>query len=743
MMKLHIFALSASIALVGCNNEQTPVSGPVSLAAPAVVEKAAPAIPPLAERALDSRISAPAWLRKHMPADALAYARVPSLWGLVSAPKGSVLGGALNSKANVEAVVAARSSLGREIGPEGMKLDPVFTLMLQHLSSPIEAVVLKPAADQLFATNVLLTARLDLKTVEEVNALFDKPDAKKSGLRLEEPVTQEKPGKLLVGKTPLLMRFDAGNQRLFLLGGMMPDAALIDKAAAMPEQEPLMLKEEQQIDASGQGLFVWVNTEQLLPVLESMIPPAQMAQMKAVGLDKLKRVAVGMGVAGGKGRLSLLVNAPGLTIPGVPSGAEAPKVMANDLSLKASGTPGTVFILRLPSRASIEMAMTMMKASMKSDGERARFDQGLAKINQQLGFDLPDLFDVFGQEVVIFSDGLSEYFALGVRDDAKLTALLEKLKAKGVKLEDHTTAGTTITHMAMPDMSSQAFLNVSREKPGRNNLPPQVEGMLGRINSHIYWMREGHYLVFSTVPQDLMDRARYSKWMVIGDWLKETQKQPGEASVMQISTRLDDVPRKVYYTYLQGLVFLAEVAGSKFDPFSMPTAQELQLPNDGAYGLQITAGDSLYRIEMNYENNPIEFVASQNAATGAAVVGIMAAIAIPAYQDYKVRAVVSESMVEAASVRTWVTEIYAQNQRFPTAEEIDQKMTDRQIHSKWVSSIKVSADDGVIEIALQGQSQIDGETMTLAPAADSSGQLTWKCTSDTIATRHLPRSCRD
>ncbi len=732
MLNFRTFALSACITLVACSDESTPPPvAPTRLTEPQVTEPTPPAIPPLAERALDNRISAPAWLRERMPVDALAYARIPSFWGLVSAPKGSVLNKGLNSRANVDAVVATRAALGKNIGNE----DPVVRLLLQHLASPVEAVMLKPDVAQVFAANVLVTARLDLKTIEEVNALFENPPEQKGMLSLERPISKEQPGMLKAGELPLLMRFDAENQRLFLLGGMTLDTAVLDKATTLLKQAPLMQKEEQKIDASGQGVFAWVNTEQILPIL----PPEQIAQLQKSGLNKIKRIAVGAGVADGKGRLSLLLDAPGLSLAsmGIGGSTDATPLPANNLSLKASGKPGTVAILRLPDRASVDMAKNMMTLFMKGK-ELEDFNNGYAEISKQLGFDPTEIFEVFGQELVIFSDDLSEYIALAVRDDTKLVALLEKIKATGAKVEERSKSGVTITHAALPSTWNKTLLETGK-KLGESR--PQLLDMLGRIHDHYYWVREGRYLVFSAIPQDLMDRARYPEHMDIGKWLKETQKQPGEHAVLQISTRFEDIPRKLYYTYLLGLSFVAEIAGSEFDLFSMPTAKELQLPDDGAYGLRITAGDPLYLMEITYENNPVEFLANQSMST-VAIAGIMAAIAIPAYQDYTGRALVTEGMVTASQARLWVTEQYAKNQRYPNAEEISQIIDSLQPQSKHVTEIKVKADNGVIVLELRGQSQLDGGHISLTPEVDASGSLQWQCSSD-LPDKYLPASCRN
>ncbi len=731
MLKLRTLALSACITLAACSDEQTPTpTAPTQMAAPQVSEPAPAAITPLAERALDSRISAPAWLREHIPADALAYMRVPSPWGLVSGPKGSVLNGGLNSKANVDAVVAARAALGSNISSE----DPVVRLLLQHLVSPIEAVMFKPATNQIQAANVLITARLDLTTIEEVNALFKNEAEQKGTLSLGRPITKEQPGTLLAGEFTLLMRFDAENQRLFILGGIMPDAALLDNATTLPKQLPLMQEEEQKIDASGQGLFAWINTEQLIP----MMPSGPRAQIQTSGLDKIRRLAAGMGMADGKGRLSLLLNAPGLSLAsmGMGNNTVATPRPANDLSLKASGSPSTVAVLQLPDRASVDMAINLIKITMSGE-KLADFDKSYAEFSKKLGFDPTEIFEVFGQELVVFGDDLSEYLALAVRDEAKLDALLKKIVANGAKVEERNKYGVTITHAALPSTWNKALLETGKNL---GEVSPQLLEMLSRIHEHYYWVREGRYLVFSAVPQDLMDRARHPEHMAIGEWLKDTQKQPGEYAVLQVSTRFEDIPRKFYYTYLQFLTLVAEASGSNFDLFSMPTAQELQLPDDGAYGLRITAGDSLYQMEITYENNPVEFFANQSMTT-VAMAGILAAIAIPAYHDYVGRAQVTESMSTAVQARSWVTEQYIMNQRFPNADEISQVISSLQSQSKHVTEIKVEADSGVIELKLSGQSELDGGHLSLVPEVDPSGNLKWSCTSD-ISEKYLPASCR-
>ena len=123
-----------------------------------------------------------------------------------------------------------------------------------------------------------------------------------------------------------------------------------------------------------------------------------------------------------------------------------------------------------------------------------------------------------------------------------------------------------------------------------------------------------------------------------------------------------------------------------------------------------------------------------------AIIGILAAVALPAYQDYTTRAKVSELIVMAAPAKLAVAEtasslgtlasVTAANSgySFPGA-------------TKYVSGITVTDTTGVVTV----QSTIPNATgqLTLTPTAVAgTGQLTWRCTASGIATKFLPSECR-
>ena len=117
-----------------------------------------------------------------------------------------------------------------------------------------------------------------------------------------------------------------------------------------------------------------------------------------------------------------------------------------------------------------------------------------------------------------------------------------------------------------------------------------------------------------------------------------------------------------------------------------------------------------------------------------AIIGILAAVALPAYQDYTKKAKVSEVVLAASGARTCVTEIYQSvgSTTIPDSVSTCAGTTT----TKYAGAVAVSTA-GVITVA--GQSDVNGVTVTLTPGA-SGGTLTWACSGG--PTSLMPGSCR-
>jgi type IV pilus assembly protein PilA len=126
-----------------------------------------------------------------------------------------------------------------------------------------------------------------------------------------------------------------------------------------------------------------------------------------------------------------------------------------------------------------------------------------------------------------------------------------------------------------------------------------------------------------------------------------------------------------------------------------------------------------------------------------AIIGILAAIAIPAYQDYIARAQMSEAMSLADGLKTAVTEGYSQDGTCP-ANGTNGIAAATDIKGKYVASVTVGGTAPSCTIAAKlnktGVSAgIQEKTLTLT-MADNGGSLSWACTSDALQ-KYLPKAC--
>jgi len=123
-----------------------------------------------------------------------------------------------------------------------------------------------------------------------------------------------------------------------------------------------------------------------------------------------------------------------------------------------------------------------------------------------------------------------------------------------------------------------------------------------------------------------------------------------------------------------------------------------------------------------------------------AIIGILAAMALPTYQDYVKRAHISEGLILSTGVKTRVMEYFSSNGSLPQATDISTTHT-----GNAVASITVCAD-GVITIIYNEKVYKDGKNNTLTLTPNSSGEsISWICASATtggVDPDYLPSRCR-
>ncbi|HEZ4972252.1 TPA: pilin [Neisseria meningitidis] len=142
-----------------------------------------------------------------------------------------------------------------------------------------------------------------------------------------------------------------------------------------------------------------------------------------------------------------------------------------------------------------------------------------------------------------------------------------------------------------------------------------------------------------------------------------------------------------------------------------------------------------------------------------AIVGILAAVALPAYQDYTARAQVSEAILLAEGQKSAVTEYYLNHGEWPANNSSAGVATSADIKGKYVKSVEVK--NGVVTAQMASSNvnnEIKGKKLSLW-AKRQDGSVKWFCgqpveradkaddvnkaTGNKIDTKHLPSTCRD
>jgi len=141
-----------------------------------------------------------------------------------------------------------------------------------------------------------------------------------------------------------------------------------------------------------------------------------------------------------------------------------------------------------------------------------------------------------------------------------------------------------------------------------------------------------------------------------------------------------------------------------------------------------------------------------------AIIGILAAVALPAYSDYTKKAKLSEVILAASACRTSITEIAQTATALPAANRWGCESTAST--SKYVTSVATDANGGIIVTAQgTGDTAIDGDTLSLVPTTSAGAKIVagtapdrWVCGNTavigggtavtSIAQKFLPGSCK-
>jgi len=135
-----------------------------------------------------------------------------------------------------------------------------------------------------------------------------------------------------------------------------------------------------------------------------------------------------------------------------------------------------------------------------------------------------------------------------------------------------------------------------------------------------------------------------------------------------------------------------------------------------------------------------------------AIIGILAAVALPAYSTYTVKAKVAEVILAASQCRTTISEVYQTASAGPGIGNWGCETSSST--SKYVASVATDANGVVTVTTTTADSAISNKTITLTPYANAAMTTaataasipmtinTWKCSAGTMDKKYLPGSCK-
>jgi len=126
-----------------------------------------------------------------------------------------------------------------------------------------------------------------------------------------------------------------------------------------------------------------------------------------------------------------------------------------------------------------------------------------------------------------------------------------------------------------------------------------------------------------------------------------------------------------------------------------------------------------------------------------AIIGILAAIALPAYQDYTVRAKVSEILARGAEAKTSIAEFYSSIGRYPSTLASAGVVSTGVHYLKSAGGVAISGTGFTLTSSTGELPPLaQNKTIRFSVVSTANGVLVWKCAPGDMPTKYLPASCR-
>lgn len=394
------------------------------------------------------------------------------------------------------------------------------------------------------------------------------------------------------------------------------------------------------------------------------------------------------------------------------------------------GEPGLAVVVNgLPANATTRVEHLIGTFGSRNDARE--FRASIAELALEAGFSIDDVAAALGPQMIGFSDDAGEYVAVAIRDRQRLQRLL-----KAVGVLPHVTVNTRTSGNATIHHLSHALPEESSDNPYMSML--EAAGVV-----QLFWVEESDYLVFAALPQVLRDRYARAPEFALGSWLERNAGSAVNTAALLASARFEHIPRFLYTQYLGGIYALSAMTDADVDLFELPSAAELGLPPDGALALSVHMGSQQLALEVSFDGSPLDVLIAPGTSGTVAVVGVLAAVAIPAYQDYTIRARIQEAVTMSTPTRTAAGIACSERSLRAGMSNADLSLpAPQEIQSTHTRSVAVMVESPTrvnVEVATRnlGGGIDDGETVVFTGRCTGAG-MNWKV-SGTLPKKYLPK----
>lgn len=674
------------------------------------------AIPTLALSTLLSSVAFAApiveqpWLRNHLPADIAAYARIPNplfFFTEADTPLKPMYANTDYQK-QVTTVKSAAIQQIEKMGVLNQSQNEALTVLFQRLRAPIELALVGEISQRAMPT-LLVATQLDYPTTEALEA-----DLAKLLTSTQAPVSlqPDKDGNGLIVKRSRPVGayyYDAKTGR-FLVSVGANNLSLGDLNQLDASGYAAIARAESLIDESGQGLLLVAKA----PLIKNVpIFGKQELLLKQLGLLEAKEIALGFGVANGQSKIKAYVDMPKVGIRALIPAYETPK------GVDYYGQLGAALTVSLPDDNTLSLLAHLL--------EQNDFEESKAQFEQQTGVKWARVSALLAHAITFVSDDNGRYAVVSADFATQLRDLVTTLNEKGISVElsEKTIGDKTLNHLNL--------------RPAWEQLDADGASVASLLyNNHYYWVKEGDAILISAIPQVLLARTGENKTPLASAYSVAKDETP--ATFLSFIGSARNLSQKSYYQHLGVMNSLSDFANVPFDITAFPTADKLSLERYGTLGLRINNGDDLLSIELTTTNGAMDALSAMDGMSGLTIasVGVLAAITIPAYQNYILRSKLTEAYVAAQPLQYAIEEAVengqTQWQEAQFSRDVEQLMRFPFIQS-------ASVDKGTITLQLHIDGLSDNNTLSLRPIFTEGRISAWTCGSQDIPKRYLPSKC--